>query len=127
MLKLKYLVPVDKKKTESEILLEAQINMGVEMVGLVQYERILKTVSEWYAIDWMNLFGICKKSELAKAQRICMFLLHKFGGLGYEEIAEIMRQKESINVVRKIDKVITELQRDEELRNEVFGIVNRLK
>ena len=75
----------------------------------------------------MCLVGVCKKSKLAKAQRICMFLLHEFGGLGYEEIAEIMRQKESINVVRKIDKVITEIQRDEELQNEVLGIVYRLK
>ena len=127
MLDMKYLIPTDKKKTESEILLEARMNIRTGIMESVQYEKIMKAVSECYGVDGLRLSCVCPQKGLAKEQRVCMYLLRELGGLGYDEIAEIMRQKESVSVVRKIDKVIADLQRDEELQNEIFGIVDKLK
>lgn len=127
MLDMKYLIPTDKKKTESEILLEARMNIQTGIMESVQYEKIMKVVSEYYGVDGLCRSGVCPPKGLAKEQRVCMYLLHEFGGLGYDEIAEIMRQKERVSVVRKIDKVIAELRKDEELQNEILGIVDKLK
>ena len=106
---MKCLTPTDKKKTESDILLEAGINIRAGITEYIQREKILKTVAEWYGVDCICHVGIYKKQGLGKQRRICMYLLHEPGDLGYDEITEIMGQKSSINVMRKIEKVIVDM------------------
>lgn len=124
---MKCLIPIDGKKSEADILLDAILNIRTGMKTPVQYEKILKTVSEWYGVEWMFLAGIHKKFGLTKEQRICMYLMHEISGLGYDEIAEIMGQRRSISVIHGIDRITTDMRKCEKLRNEVLGIVQKLK
>lgn len=124
---MNFLTPTDKKKSESDILLDAVMDIRAGITGSVQYEEILKVVSERYGVDWMCRTSIRKRFGLARKQRICMYLLHELSGLGYDEIAEVMEQKGSIYVVRNIERIIADMRNDEKLRNEVLEIVEELK
>lgn len=124
---MKCLIPTDEKKSEEDILLDAVMNVQAGITKPVQYVRILKAVSEQYGVDWIGLSGNRKKIGFTKEKSICMYLLHEIGSLGYDEIAEIMGQRRSISVIHGIDRITTDMRKCEKLRNEVLGIVQKLK
>ena len=124
---MKCLTPTDKKKTEIKILLDAVLNIRLGVTEPVPYERVLRNVAKWYGVDRLCLIGIRRTFGLVKERRICMYLMHQLSNLEYEEIAAIMGKKNSISVVHGINKIVAAMKKEEKLRNEVLGIVEKIK
>ncbi len=124
---MKSLKPTDKKKSKLDILVDAEMNIRARMTEPVKYEKILKAVSEWYEVDWMSWTNDCKKNVLTKEQRVCIYLMYELSNLESDEIAKVMGQKDSINVIRSTERTIADMRRDEKLRKEVLEIVEKMK
>lgn len=124
---VKWIEPMDKKKTPEEILLNAVLDVEAGFEEAVPCEKIWKVVSEWYEIDWTYLTGIYKKARLKKERRICMYLMHRCSNLSFDEIAEEMGVKNGARIIHEIDALDTVIRKNEKLRSEVLEIVEKLK
>lgn len=120
---MKYLKPTDKVKTCLEILLDAQMDVRGYLMEPLNPERLLKEVLFWYKITERQLFSF----KYIKVKRLYMFLLHEACFMDYEKIAEMMKCKNEIEVVKGIEKIKEVMRKDKILLANAGGIVDRMK
>lgn len=126
---MKKLQPIDQKKSEMEILIDAETKAVNAVDNRTPYLKIVNIVSEHYGIDWMYLVGMKKNviCSFRKERAICMYLIHELSGLEYEEIAEIMGKDDCKQVVKEIYQIEEEIKKNLKIRQECSDIMTKIE
>ncbi len=87
---------------------------------------IASVVCEHYGVK-LNLVASRKKNkELVVPRQIIMYLCHEYTDATYISIAELLGKKDHSTVMHGADKIRTDLETDDELRNNIHIIMKKL-
>ncbi|MFC1632759.1 chromosomal replication initiator protein DnaA [Patescibacteria group bacterium] len=89
-------------------------------------KRILEIVSQFYDVDVDVIKGKCRKKEIVRPRQISMYLMREESHTSYPTIGQELGNKDHTTAMHAVDKITRNLEEDEELRQEIDLIRQRL-
>lgn len=83
---------------------------------------LVKLVCKELRVTSKDLLGRSRKSDIAFARQIAMFLLREDFGFKLEEIAEILNRKDHTTVMHGVDKIKSKVALDKGFEEQIQGI-----
>jgi len=93
---------------------------------IINFKKILNTVSEFYDLDPNQIVSKCRKKELVKPRQIIMYLSKEELGFAYSTIAEKLGNRDHTTVLYACQKISKEIQKNPVLEEEINQIKSRL-
>lgn len=112
-------VGVEFKKESIERLL---VQSDLTIQGRINPRDIISAVSKELNIKMKDIREDSRKKNIALARHIAMYLLKSLTNLTYEEIAALTGKKDHTTVMHGVQKIITSLSTNEDLRKSVERI-----
>ncbi|MCA9371844.1 chromosomal replication initiator protein DnaA [Candidatus Woesebacteria bacterium] len=89
-------------------------------------QEAIKAVCSFYNIKPTQIKDKTRKSNIAFARQIAMFVLRTEMGLGFEEIARLLKRKDHTTVMYGVNKIKGILMKDTAIKEDVFAITSSL-
>ena len=89
-------------------------------------QRIAKTVCDHYGVRFSNVASKKKNAELVIPRQVIMYICREYTDSTYESVAHLLGKKDHSTVIHGVDKIKEELQKNEEMRNNVDNILKKL-
>jgi len=99
---------------------------SVEKKHKLSPQDIIKTVCSFYNIKQSQLKGASRKSTIALARQVAMFLLRTELGLNLEEVAFLVKRKDHTTVLHAMNKIRNLNMKDVTFREELSSITKAL-
>ncbi len=90
-------------------------------------QDVIKTVCSFYNIKQSHIKGATRKSTIAHARQIVMYLLRTELALNLEEVAYLVKRKDHTTVIHAINKVREKSMKDDSFRHEIEMITKSLQ
>ncbi|QQS44485.1 chromosomal replication initiator protein DnaA [Candidatus Roizmanbacteria bacterium] len=90
-------------------------------------QDVIKTVCSFYNIKQSHIKGATRKSTIALARQIVMYLLRTELDLNLEEVAYLVKRKDHTTVIHAINKVRERSMKDDSFRHEIEMITKSLQ
>jgi len=88
---------------------------------------IIKTVSEFYSIEEVNIYDKGRKKEIIKPRQIIMYLLREDLDISFPSIGEKVGNRDHSTVIHSYEKIKNDLKNDPDLIQEINQIRAMLK
>jgi len=89
-------------------------------------KKIIKTVAEFYDLKERELLSSSRRKEIVRPRQIAMYLLKKETQISYPDIARSFGGKDHTTVIYAVEKVLKELENNENLERDLNLIKIRL-
>ncbi len=93
----------------------------------VSPQDVVKTVCSFYNIKQSQIKGSTRKSTIALARQVVMYLLRTELDLNLEEVAYLVKRKDHTTVIHAINKVREKSMKDDTFRHEIEMITKSLQ
>lgn len=93
---------------------------------VANYKKIIQSVAEFYDLKEKDIFSSSRKKEVVKPRQIAMFLLRDLLKSSYPFIGRKFGGKDHTTAIHACEKIIRELQNNEDLNNELDLIKQRI-
>lgn len=90
-------------------------------------QDIIKTVCSFYNIKPSHLKGDTRKSNIALARQVVMYILRKELNMNLEEVAYIVKRKDHTTVMHAVAKVQSMAMKDNTFREELDAILQSVR
>lgn len=87
------------------------------------FDYILDAVSSAYTIPVQEILGRGRRSEVAHARQVVMFLAHKHSGLSSARIGNLLGGRSHATVLHGVSSVEKRMQKDEAYRKQIKSIL----
>ncbi len=114
-------LPIDLKNIKSIL---KDINQ-TSMYSL-SFNKILKTISNFYDISEKDLLGSSRKKEIVKARQIIIYFLRKELNYSYPYIGKKIGGRDHTTVIYSFSKIEKDIKRNEDIKEEVSYIKETL-
>ena len=94
--------------------------------GKLTPQLISKAVCDHYNVKFTNVASRKKNSELVIPRQVIMYICREYTDSTYENIAMLLGKKDHSTVIHGVEKVKEELQKNEEMKNNVDSILKKL-
>ncbi len=88
--------------------------------------RIIEAVTEYYGISHAEITGKGRRKDLVRPRQIAMYLIREEAGSSLVDIGSYLGKRDHSTVVHGIEKIESQLQSDQQLRNELMDIRERM-
>lgn len=88
--------------------------------------QILKIVAEFFDVNLNDVIGPSRKKTLVEPRQISAFLLRDMLNLSYPSIGEKLGNRDHTTAIYSFDKLSKELLKNQDLRNKVMSIRDRI-
>jgi chromosomal replication initiator protein len=106
----------------AKILLKDFVSNNVK---ILTPKEIIKAVAEFYDISENELLSNSRKKEIVKPRQIAMYLLRECLNFSFPSIGEKFGGKDHTTVIHACEKIAKNLEKNEELREEIYLIKQR--
>jgi chromosomal replication initiator protein len=106
----------------AKILLKDFVSNNVK---ILTPKEIIKAVAEFYDISENELLSNSRKKEIVKPRQIAMYLLRECLNFSFPSIGEKFGGKDHTTVIHACEKIAKNLEKSEELREEIYLIKQR--
>jgi len=89
-------------------------------------EKILKATTEFFSIEVEDLLSPRRNKELVRPRHIVMYLLRHEMSLSYPKIGKELNKKDHTTVIYGVEKIEKEIARNEEIREELTTIKEKI-
>jgi len=93
---------------------------------VANYKKIIQSVAEFYDLKEKEIFSSSRKKEVVKPRQIAMFLLRDLLKSSYPFIGRKFGGKDHTTAIHACEKIVKELQNNEDLNNELDLIKQRI-
>lgn len=90
-------------------------------------QDIIKTVCSFYNIKQTHLKGDTRKSNIALARQVVMYILRKELNMNLEEVAYIVKRKDHTTVMHAVSKVQSMAMKDTTFKEELDSIIQSVR
>ncbi len=90
-------------------------------------QDIMKAVGIYYNIKISHLKGDSRKSEIAFARQVAMYLLRKELGLNLEDVARLVKRRDHTTVIHAVNKIQKAVIKDPAFKEEIDTIARSVK
>jgi chromosomal replication initiator protein len=115
--------------TGAEISLEMAKQLlrvsGPEEGASFTVETIMTAVTKHYHLKLQDLKSVTRAQKIALPRQIAMYLIRKYAGLGFKDIAEIFG-KDHTTVMHGCQRIESDIESDSEIRDSIEKIQNLL-
>lgn len=87
---------------------------------------IINIVSEHFGVKPEDITSKKRNSEFVLPRQIVMYLCHEMIDISYMNIAKLLGKKDHTTIIHGVNKITTELQANEELKNKVDIITKKI-
>ena len=94
--------------------------------GKLTPQLISKAVCDHYNVKFSNVASRKKNAELVVPRQVIMYICREYTDSTYENIAMLLGKKDHSTVIHGVEKVKEELQKNEEMKNNVDSILKKL-
>ncbi len=94
--------------------------------GKITPQTISKAVCDHYNVKFSNVASRKKNAELVIPRQVIMYICREYTDSTYENIAMLLGKKDHSTVIHGVEKVKEELQKNEEMKNNVDSILKKL-
>jgi chromosomal replication initiator protein len=98
------------------------LNKNTSSRKKVTFNRIVKTVSEFYEIEEQNLFEKSRRKEYVLPRQIAMYLLREDFNGSYPYIGQKFGGRDHTTVIHAYEKISRDLKNDQELKDRLQKI-----
>ncbi len=86
------------------------------------FNKILKSVAEFYEIEEKDIISKSRKRELVKSRQIIIYLLRKELSYSYPHIGKKIGKKDHTTIIHSYRKIEKKIKEDEDIREEIYLI-----
>ena len=114
--------PIDLDVVEDFFKQKAQVSRKK-----ISPQDIIKTVCSFYNIKQTHLKGDTRKSNIALARQVVMYILRKELNMNLEEVAYIVKRKDHTTVMHAVAKIQSMAMKDGTFREELDTILQSIR
>ena len=94
--------------------------------GKLTLEKIANTVCEHYQVSFANVASKKKNAELVLPRQVIMYICREYTDSTYENVAHLLQKKDHSTIIHGVDKIKDDLVKNDELRDNVDNILQKL-
>lgn len=117
---------INKKPVNIEVAKEILKNITQTPIELFSFNKILKTVANFYEIEEKDIISKSRKKEFVKSRQIVIYFLRKELNYSYPYISQKIGKKDHTTIIHSFKKIDGLLKKNKELRDEILCIKERI-
>lgn len=117
---------INKKPINIEVAKEILKNITQTPIELFSFNKILKTVANFYEIEERDIIGKSRKKEFVKSRQVVIYFLRKELSYSYPYISQKIGKKDHTTIIHSFKKIEGQFKKDKDIRDEILCIKERI-